>query len=718
MFSKYIFIRQETQSDCGAACLVMIARQLGISASITSTRVYTGTDQTGTTVLGLIDGAKEFGLIGRAVRASSDALKAIKVPAIAHVAKDDVLHFVVIYKINKDNILIADPAEGLLEMPTSRFLKIWTGIIVMFEKSGRSVKRHSRFSALLRFYSIIKPYDVYIAEILLASILLTLMGFAVPLYLQVAVDSLLQNKDIESLTKVMGALVVILVCRSLLGTLRGVFMAYVSRKADAAIISSFYRHAIRLPMVFFQGTRVGDVISRFGDAIKIRELLGVTTVAAIVDALSLICGFGLLLYYSVSLTLIMVAGVIAAVAISIMLQKRLRAIQRAILDNIGRLQSNMVESITCISTLKTLNAEFLAVSRCEGSLVRLLTAYFRASMFGISMATVSDLLITIGMVAALWQLGLMVIHGHLTIGEMIAYYTILNAVLQPIFRLVMSNQTIQDSLAATDRLGELMDLPEEPTGTYKALAQYTSACDLQICDVTFRYAARHPVLQNIKLSIPRGNMLALVGESGSGKSTLAKLLIRAFDPQKGEIKIDGQNIQDFDISALRSTVGYLEQEYFFFSGTIEDNLRYGKPDATEDEMKQVLQRVGLPEFGMRLKLLIGERGVNLSGGQKQRLAISRLLLRTPRLIILDEPTSNLDAHSEINFLRLLQTLREQSTIIFIAHRLSSVRIADSIAVLHQGRIVESGTHEELLAKGEAYASLWQAQTRMNIIVEN
>ena len=175
------------------------------------------------------------------------------------------------------------------------------------------------------------------------------------------------------------------------------------------------------------------------------------------------------------------------------------------------------------------------------------------------------------------------------------------------------------------------------------------------------------------------------------------------------IRIDGKDIRELDLHELRSAVGYLEQESFFFSGSIEDNLRYGKPEATPEELRVALRRSGLLEFETHLKMLVGERGVNMSSGQKQRLALARLLLRDPRLTILDEPTSNLDAHSELEIQRLLRTLQHRSTILLIAHRLSLVRIADSVAVLHKGRVVETGTHKELLAAGGAYSALWHAQ---------
>ena len=310
MFSKYICINQETPSDCGAACLTTIARYMGVPASITAARVYTGTDQTGVSVLGLIDGAKSFGLVGKAMRGAADTLDGVTVPAIAHVVQNGMLHYVVLYKIVDAKVIIADPAAGLKWISRSEFVKMWTGVVLLFTRAEQTTKRSLRFAAITRFAEVIEPFDFYIAEILVASFLLAILSFAAPIYLQVAVDSLLQKKDSATLTKVIIGLMAVLVCRACLGILRGFFLAHVGRKADASIISTFCRHVVRLPMNFFQGSQVGNVISHLGDAIKIRELLSVASIGSAVDAACLACGFGLLLYYSVSLTLIMIGSVV------------------------------------------------------------------------------------------------------------------------------------------------------------------------------------------------------------------------------------------------------------------------------------------------------------------------------------------------------------------------------------------------------------------------
>jgi ABC-type bacteriocin/lantibiotic exporter with double-glycine peptidase domain len=317
-------------------------------------------------------------------------------------------------------------------------------------------------------------------------------------------------------------------------------------------------------------------------------------------------------------------------------------------------------------------------------------------------------------VIVLWYGGHRVMVGALTIGELMFFYTLLGYLLQPLERLTSVNLQLQEALVAIDRLYQVMDLDTEQPGDH-IKAEFTAPRHaIRLEDVRFRYGCRNDVLRKINLEIPAGKTVAIVGESGSGKSTLLKLLMRFYDPTEGRMLVDGQDCRNFDVHSMRRRIGLVSQEPFVFNGTVLENIALGCPGATMNQAIEAARGAGLDEFinslPERYETVIGERGANLSGGQRQRLAIARALLRKPDILIFDEATSHLDTATELAIRQSMRMALADRTVVLVAHRLSTIKDADVIFVLHGGHVVEQGTHHQLLSQEGEYASLWKAQT--------
>jgi ATP-binding cassette subfamily B protein len=374
-----------------------------------------------------------------------------------------------------------------------------------------------------------------------------------------------------------------------------------------------------------------------------------------------------------------------------------------------------VEDVSGVETVKAFGAEGLRCERGEGHLVALVQTEFALQKLGISTDALG-LLATAGAgLAILWFGGHRVIAGALTIGELMFFYSLLGYLLDPLQRLAGVNLKVQDALIAVDRLFQVLDLgAEQPQGGPAKVRFRGLGEGIALEEVGFRYGSRGQVLDKVSLRIPSGNVVAIVGESGSGKSTLLKLLMGFYAPTEGRLLCDGVDLRDFDLESLRGRIGLVGQEPFIFTGSVRENIALGRPDAAPDEVIAAARAAGLEEFinalPERYETVIGERGANLSGGQRQRLAIARALVRKPDLLMFDEATSHLDTATERAMQESLRTVLAGKTVVMVAHRLSTVMDADAIYVLHGGRVVESGTHAELLKMRGRYAALWGAQT--------
>ncbi|HJS06319.1 MAG TPA: peptidase domain-containing ABC transporter [Pirellulales bacterium] len=719
MFRRYTCVRQADQSDCGAAALATICLHYRRPLGLQQMRELAGTDRIGTNLLGLVQAAEKLSFSARAVKGDYAALPSAPLPAVAHVHTDEGLgHFVVLHKVTSKGVVVADPGRGVETLSRDEFSKKWTGYLLLLvpEQAIKSpdVSASAPVSPARRFCGLLGGHMPIVIEAVICAILMTLLGVATSYYVQHLVDSVLVRHE-ERLLHALGiGMVIIVIFRTLLGALRQYLLAHVGRKIDLALIAGFSRHLLRLPLKFFEMRRVGEILSRINDTAKVREAISGTTTTLLVDGVLVVALLAVLWIYDVQLALVATAFVPVLILTVIAHHPAAKRRSRDAMEQAGQLSAHLYEDVSGVETVKAFGAERRRGEEGEHRLVGFVQTVFSLQKLNLSMSSLGTFVTTIAGIVILWYGGCRVIDGALTIGQLMFFYSLLGYLLGPLERLASVNLKLQDALVAVDRLFQILDLEPEQVGGGKKAHFESLQREIQICDLSFKYGCRSNVLENLNLRIPAGKTVAIVGESGCGKSTLLKLLMGFYAPTEGRVLIDGVDLHDFELASLRSRIGVVSQDPFIFNGTIAENIALGRPDAPLGEVIEAARAAGLDEFiatlPERYQTVIGERGANLSGGQRQRLAIARALVCQPEILIFDEATSHLDTGTERAIQESLRTALASKTVILVAHRLSTIREADQIYVLHQGRVAEEGTHRSLVAKGGRYAALVNAQT--------
>lgn len=713
MYKKNIKIKQHDITDCGAACLASICAHYGLQFPVARIRQYAFTDQKGTNVLGLIEAANKLGLSAKGVKARFEALKIVPKPTIAHVIVNQQLqHFIVIYKVEKEHIVYMDPADGRMhKVENYDFERMWTGVLVLMEPEETFKQGNQKTSMTKKFFSLLSPHKSVMIQAVFGALVYSLLGLSTSIYVGKITDYVLVDKNLNLLNLMSVAMLVILLLRTFIGAMKSILALKTGQRIDAALILGYYKHLLTLPQQFFDTMRVGEIISRVNDAVKIRNFINNVSLDLVVNIMILLFSVGLMFVYSWKLALITLASAPLFLLIFWSFNKLNKKYQRSIMESSADLESQLVESINSISTIKRFGIEEFANLKTETRFVHLLKNTFR-SIYGSIMAQGGiQFVSTAIIIAVLWVGSILVIDQELTPGTLMVFYSLIGYVISPIGALISSNQTIQDALIAADRLFQIMDLEREQDNDQKIALQPDMIGDISFENVSFRYGSRKEVFKELNLKIEQGKTTAVIGESGSGKTTLISLLQHIYPIQSGHIRIGDYDIAQIDNKSLRRRVGTVPQQIELFAGTIVENIAVGDLHPDMRRITDLIDQLGLRKFIERLpeglNTFIGEHGASLSGGERQRIAIARALYKEPEILIFDEATSSLDTTAERYVKQTLEALAEQGkTVIIIAHRLTTVKDADHIVVLDKGQVVETGTHGELFKAGGIYSRLW------------
>ncbi len=725
---KYYCIKQHDITDCGAACLATICKQNGYGIGITKIREVAGTDKQGTNAYGVIKAAEELGFSAKGVKGNKEAFfSEFPLPCIAHVIVDgNLLHYVVIHKITKKQVIIADPGVGIVKLTPEEFFGEvhdegkppkyqWSGILILLVKNETFTKGNETKGLFGRFFHLLLPQKKLLLHIFIASLVYTILGILGAFYFKELIDSVLPDGLRKTLMTLSIGVILLNVFKVVLSAIRSHLLLYLSQKLDIALLLGYYRHVLELPMNFFGTRRVGEIISRFNDAGNVRDAISGATLTIMIDTIMAVAGAVILCIQNVKLFVIAVIIVVLYVIIVLTFNKWYEKLNRKQMEDNSQLTSYMVESLNGIQMVKAYNAERKVKLETEIKFVKLLKSIFKLSWVSNMQSSLKIFVELVGGVIILWVGGVSVINGEMTIGALITFNSLLVYFLDPVKNLINLQPQMQTAVVAADRLGEILDLEAEKTEKEsRKMAPLTLAGDIQIRNLDFRYGTRRQVLSDINLTIKKGEKVAFVGESGSGKTTLSKLLLHLYSPEKGEILINGNNIEDIRLECLRERIAYIPQETFLFSGSIYDNLVLGMDDVDMDNVVEAAKLAQAHDFinelPLRYETRLEENGANLSGGQRQRLAIARAMLKKPDILILDEATSNLDSITERALDKTINEFSKEMTTIFIAHRLSTIKDCDRIFVMDKGKIIEQGTHRELSESGGKYAELVRQQS--------
>ncbi|MEM9836773.1 MAG: peptidase domain-containing ABC transporter [Bacteroidota bacterium] len=712
-------IKQHDLTDCGAACLASIAAHYKLGVPIAKIRQLASTDQKGTNLLGLIQAAEKIGFTAKGVRASEEALRQeCAFPVIAHVIVNNQLHhFVVVYRVTDKYVQVMDPASGRIQKRTwADFGGEWTGVLLLLAPGENFQAGDERISINRRFWALLQPHRATLIQALFGAIVYTLLGLSTSIYLQKITDFVLINGNTNLLNLLSVTMLVLLAIAMFIGATKSIFVLRSGQQIDARLILGYYQHLLRLPQRFFDTMRTGEIVSRIGDAVKIRAFINDVAINLLVNVFIVLFSFGLMFTYYWKLAVVMAAVIPLYGSIYWIVNVLNRRRERQLMERAAELEAQLVESVNSIRTIKQLGLETHANLKTEKRFVQLLETTYKSGLNTIFSGSAGETVSRLFTIILLWVGSYFVIRGQITPGELLSFYAIVGYFNGPARSLIGMNKTIQNAKIAADRLFEIFDLESEAgqEDVQRIELQASMLGDIRFKQVNFSYGSRKDVFSSLDLTFKAGTMTGIVGESGSGKSTLAALLQKLYPVKGGKIFIGNVDLNYVDHQSLRQRIGVVPQQLDLFAGTLIENIAIGDHEPDLPRILQLCEQLGLLPFIESLpagfSTHVGEQGVNLSGGQRQRLAIVRALYRNPDILILDEATANLDSSSEAYVQAFLQSLRAQGkTILVIAHRLSTVMDADEIIVLREGQLIESGTHENLISQRGAYAELWDKQ---------
>ena len=704
-FMKYQVVIQQSEEDCGAACLASVAKYYGRIFTISRLREAVGTGQQGTTLLGLKQGAETIGFNARSVRAAPiilEQLDGAPLPAIIHWYGN---HWIVLYGKQGKKYAIADPAVGIRYISKEELIEGWTDLVcLLLEPDPSRLFAHNYDQqpahSLQRWLRQIWTYRKILIEALLLNIVLGLLSIASPFLIQILTDDVLVRGDTQLLASVATAVVIMNLFGSSLELVQSNLIAHFSQRLELGIVMEFGRKFLRLPLSFYEARRSGEIISRLKDIQEINQLVSQGLVSLPSQFFMAAVSLAFMLFYSVQLT---IAATIIAALMTLSTIAFLPALQqktRSLFVLEAETQGVMVETFKGALTLKTTASTQQFWEELQSRFGRLANLTFRTLQIGILNQIFSGFVGSSGSIALLWLGSGLVINKELSIGQLLAFISMNQNITNWVNTLIGFADEITRVQTATNRLAEVIDATLETQGdANKPFVQIANRPEIVRMGINFHYPGRVDLLEDFSVTLPGGQAIALIGPSGCGKSTLAKLIAGLYPLQAGNIRIGLYNLQDLSLDCLRQQVVLVPQDAHFWSRSILENFRLGNPEVSFEQIVKACKIAGADEFISKLpekyQTVLGEFGANISGGQRQRLAIARAILNNPPVLILDESTAGLDPVSETQVLEQLLLHRWGKTTILISHRPRVINRADWIVMLDRGRLKLEGSAAKL-----------------------
>lgn len=700
--------------DTGLACLIAIAQYYNIPADYRQLERAYVLHEGSVDFTTLVRAARELKLKARAYSGlKEEDLDRLVYPVLIGMKSGRKL---VITTITDDGTMyIMDPVFSQQPVPADKYklLLDWTGDAILFTRRYEPDEKKSSFG-FKWFVPVVSKYMPFLRTVLGMSLLLQLLGLAAPFFTQNIIDKVLIHRAADALDIFILGMFVCTIFQTWMGSLRAYLFTNICSKMDVALSSRLFKNITALPLKYFQKWQVGDVVSRTGELETLRSFMTGSSLTIILDIVFAVVYFGVMFLYSRILSVIVLVMIPLFVILNLIVAPIFKRLinEQFLIGSENR--SFLIETITGIGTVKATSVENNFIRRYEEMLARLVKASLSVINLANAANSIGTFLYSMFNLLILWIGAYNVMSGEISVGELIAFQMIAGQLIAPVMRLINQWQYFQQIRVSMERLGDIMNEDTEPAFNPSRTTLPSLRGDIAIEKLAFSYTSEGgKVLDNINIRIPAGLKVGIVGRSGSGKSTLTKLIQRLFLPDTGRILIDGVDIAQVEPAWLRRQIGVVLQDSKLFSGTVAENIRIACPNATEEDIVRAAKLAGADEFISQFphgyETFVGERGSLLSGGQRQRIAIARALISDPRILIFDEATSALDYESENIIMSNIEPIAEGRTMLMIAHRLSTVRNCDAIVVIDRGRIIEAGSHEDLMKRNGAYSKLYQAQ---------
>jgi subfamily B ATP-binding cassette protein HlyB/CyaB len=695
--------------DPAATSLAFILQLLGLPANPAEILHQSGKVHLDDT--DLLRVARRFPVKARIITTSLERLKATPMPLLAATRDGS---WLVVGRIAEDKVLVQDPGAAQAEaLSLEAFAARWDGRVLLIARRAALSDPYRRFGVAW-FLDAIKKYRQPLTEVMIGSFFVQLFALLTPLFFQVIIDKVFVHRGMSTLEVLALGLVMLSVFEVVLGGLRTYLLSHTSNRIDVELGARLFRHLFALPLAYFHARRVGDTIARVRELDNIRQFLTSSALTLALDLFFALLFLIVLFIYSPLLTLIVAASLPCYVVLSLGVTPGFRDRLNERFRRGSENQSFLVEAVSGVETVKSMALEPMMQRRWEEQLAAYVSASFRVITLSTAASQTAAMINKITTVLILFFGAGLVIANKLTVGELVAFNMISSQLASPVLRIAQLWQEFQQVRLSIDRVGDILNTTPEPGQVGQAALPAING-DIRLETVTFRYRIdAQPALREVSLHIPAGQVIGIVGSSGSGKSTLAKLIQRLYVPETGRVMVDGVDLALADPAWLRRQIGVVLQENILFNRTVRENIALSDPGMPMERVIAAAQLAGAHEFILSLPegygAMIGERGASLSGGQRQRIAIARALIGNPRILIFDEATSALDYESEAAIQANMRRICAGRTVLLIAHRLSTLRGADRIVTVEQGRIVEDGAHDSLLKAGGRYANLWRLQS--------
>lgn len=717
---KYKIVKQPDEKNCGVACLAMICAYYGIdNISLAVIRDFAKTDREGNSMFSLKIAAEKLHLKSEAYEADKKDLlsKDIKFPAIIHTIVDGLYqHYMVIFKADNKSVILGDPANGQITMKWENFLNIWTGEVMTFEV-GENFQENKKYKKNCKFIiSIILKHKKYLIALFIVSAIISGISILTAGAYSYLVDRVIPDNNLKLLFQLILVTIGIYIFTVVINAIKLKLTIKFNKKLDKELIINIYNRITNLPMSFFSSRTAGDLSSRFEDGNLIRSLITDFTLNFIIDLVYAIIAIITICinnsWQVIVLTLIMIELVIL---IQYIFKNKMLEHTRKSINASTEVYSYANASFMGSETIKSYNSETLVENTMNNKYKIYQDNLYKTQTISQIQDSLVGTIVQISNIFMLAVLGVLVMNGKISIGNLMYLYTLIQYITEPVDYLVSMQDEIYETKAALERLDDVFRTTTEKQINKSRRNINGKIENIKFNNVTFQYGMRDPILTDVSFEVKKGESLGVIGTSGSGKTTLIKLILNFYEVNSGEILINGVNINKWTTSSIRRKMAYVSQNDFWFQDTIFNNLTIGNREATSEQVNKVLESVQMREYieskPYGLNTILEEGATNLSTGEKQRLSLAKALITNPDVLVLDESTSNLDADTEEFIVNSLSHEKDKIKIV-IAHRLNTLVKCDKVIAIGAGKIVEAGTPEELINKKGIFYALWKAQNQL------